>query len=240
MQIARKIETTITLVDLEDHPSFRFNGPGGDRFRRETASLLEVVTKKNLLRHKIASKIIPIEQIGNAAIILEGGSIITTGPSARKLKGASHLLLSVCTIGNAVADEIISLQQAGKHLSAVLLDSIAGYALLKLADQMAGHADEAAKDMEMQASGRTNPGDNGFELSQQSKILELAGAEHIGVGLSGGGMMNPRYSVSAIFGLGTEIEKLHEDRACDECKSRARCPHAIISGAALSASAVSP
>lgn len=240
MQIPSTFGSSITLADLEGHPSFRFDGPGGDRFRRETALLLELVVEKQLLQSKIASKIIPVTQICVPSIMLDDGSTITAGAAARKLKGASHLLLSVCTIGNAIADETIALQKAGRQLGAVLLDSIAGFALIQLANRMATNADEAALAMGLQASGRTNPGDNGFELSEQPKILELTNADQIGVGLTLGNMMNPRFSMSAIFGLGTNVEKLHEDRACDECKARTRCPHATVSGAALSAKMVSP
>lgn len=225
VQFESTYASTITLEDLEGHPSFRFDSPGGDRFRRETASLLEMVFKKNLLRRRIASNVLPVKKVSSSAITLGNGQIIRSSEVEGRLKNASHLLGSVCSIGSAIADEIQQLQLAGKHLSAVLLDSIASFSLIRLANQMETNADCTAKGMNLQAGGRINPGDNGFDLSEQSKVLEIAGADQIGVNLSTGHMMTPRFSMSAIFGLGVDIGKPHSDQMCDACNARDRCPH---------------
>lgn len=225
MPVAFPSPVSITLQELDDHPAFRFDSPGGARFRRETGALLMQIREDLLIQPKSVSAVHRIVRKTEEFIELEDGPrLVIDDPD--KLEGAHHLSVVIGTIGDGVSHEIAALQAAGQHLRAVLLDALGNHAVLKLARQVAQENTRMAKSIGLKTTTRLNPGDGVFRLEQQAEFVALAGASKIGVSVATGTMMNPRHSLSAGFGLGEDIDVLHPDRECDACRSRHRCPHA--------------
>jgi hypothetical protein len=71
-------------------------------------------------------------------------------------------------------------------------------------------------------AGELRAGDPGLALKAQQTVLDLAGAEAIGVRLTSTLMMNPTKSTSIVQGVGLELPPQAWSR-CDSCRSRERC-----------------
>ncbi len=111
-----------------------------------------------------------------------------------------YVTLLVCTIGPDLETEVEKLQEKDGMSSAYSLEMVGGW----MADYMADRLDERIeRDIVKAGYGRTmrfSPGYGSWDLSSQPMLLNLAGAEKIGVALTDTNIMIPRKSVSAVIG----------------------------------------
>ena len=154
-----------------------------------------------------------------------GAGRLDSAMVAQYLQQATHLCFGVCTLGQRLVQQIRDWFAEKKHLQAVLLDEIGTLLLYKLSDYFELLMCEQAKSLGLQASGALNPGDDGFDISLQGTVLELAGGNHIGVQLQGSGTLTPHKSLTAVIGLGRGMPMRSRSDRCRDCQSRARCPH---------------
>ena len=153
------------------------------------------------------------------------GSRLDSSLVARYLGQATHLVFGVCTLGEKLQQQMRMNFDQKKQLQAVLLDEIGTLLLYKLCDHFEEIMCQQAKVMQLQASGAFNPGDEGFDISQQGRVLELAGGRDVGVTLQGGGILVPHKSITAVVGLGRRMPVNTRAERCARCHSRDRCPH---------------
>lgn len=144
---------------------------------------------------------------------------------ARNLGQATHLAFGVCTLGEKLQQQMRMNFEQKKQLQAVLLDEIGTLLLYKLCDHFEEMMCQQAKTMQLQASGAFNPGDEGFDIGLQGRVLELAGGTDIGVTLEGSGILVPHKSLTAVIGLGRRMPVNTRAERCARCHSRERCPH---------------
>lgn len=223
-----QVRIAILLDELEPHLGFRFAGAAGQRMRRESAALLALIGEKDLLAGRVAHEAVPVARGSRAGIAVDGAPAFAAPALAREFRRASHLVAAACTLGPAISEEIAALGRAGRRVAAVLLDSIAALALLRLAGGMEAAARRAAAGLGVAASGRFNPGDGALDLADQPAVLALAGAGRIGIALSSGQMMTPRFSLSAVFGLGRGMDRVRGCAGCATCAARERCPYGQV------------
>lgn len=144
---------------------------------------------------------------------------------ARYLGQATHLVFGVCTLGEKLQQQMRISFDEKKQLQAVLLDEIGTLLLYKLCEHFEELMCQQAKTMQLQASGAFNPGDEGFDISLQGRVLDLAGGRDIGVTLQGSGILVPHKSLTAVIGLGRRMPVNTRAERCARCHSRERCPH---------------
>jgi hypothetical protein len=106
-----------------------------------------------------------------------------------------------------------------------MLDEIGSLALYRLADQFATLMRDEAGSMDLAASGVLNPGEEGFDLSQQVAVLRAAGGESIGVHVSGAALLLPQKSLTAVMGFGVNLPSWDRGENCGRCATRTRCPY---------------
>jgi hypothetical protein len=128
----------------------------------------------------------------------------------------------VCTLGPALPERVQRLFAGKRRALAVALDELGNELLFALGrcaeDRML--ADARRRGLSM--AGELRAGDPGLALSAQGLVLELAGADAIGVTLTPALLMQPEKSSSAVFGVGIDLPAVTWSR-CDECRSRERC-----------------
>ena len=154
-----------------------------------------------------------------------GGSRLESVMIARYLQQAAHLVFGVCTLGDNFVCQMRRYFDSNRQVQAVLLDEIGTLLLYKLSDHLEEMLCRQAEGMELQASGSFNPGDEGFDISLQGKVLELAGGDKIGVTLQGKCLLVPHKSLTSVIGLGRNMPTSSRAERCARCRSRDRCPH---------------
>lgn len=218
----------IGLDELEPHLGFRLDGPAGARIAREARGLIALIDDQRLFHGRIVYEVAPVARTDRHGVMVEGAAALGAPSLAGRFRRASHLMISACTFGPEVGEEIAAMSRANRRLAAVLLDSMAGLALMRLAERLEAAARAAARDLEVSASGRFNPGDGDLRLDDQPAVLRLAGAERIGISLTSAQMMAPRFSLSAVFGLGRGMDRVRGCASCEMCAARDRCPYGAV------------
>ena len=189
------------------------------------SELLARVEAEHWIQPKTGFQVWPVVGRGQEWLELRGGSRISSRMLGHYLPGATHVAAGVCTIGDALEKHVSEGFAASDRLRAVLLDEIGTLALFRLGDQLEESMQAEAAQHALEASGVLSPGEDGFEISQQAAVVELAGGGNIGVSPTTTGMLIPRKSLSMVVGFGARMLKWSRGERCARCGARERCPH---------------
>ena len=195
---------------------------------RMIALLSEVLARiesEHWIQPKLSFETWPVVGRGPDSLELGRGLRISSPMLGHYLPGATHVAAGVCTIGDAVEKQVSEGFAASDRLRAVILDEIGTLALFRLADKFEELMQAEAVRLGLDASGVLNPGEDGFDISQQAAIVELSGGASIGVSQTTTGMLIPRKSLSTVVGFGVRMPKWTRGERCARCGARERCPH---------------
>jgi len=138
-----------------------------------------------------------------------------------QLKGASHLLVGVVTIGDFLEKKVSELFSQGEYPRALALDAVGTVAVEDFSRRVRKLAHQEVKEQGFKTSSHFSPGYGGWEVSQQEIIFKSIPADNIGVRLTKGYMMLPQKSLSWIIGAGKEMIIFSgEDNKCGNCQSK--------------------
>lgn len=192
--------------------------PARERLRAEA---LRLARDEALVEAAYGYRIVSLEAPPAATLHAEGQTLRAPKllPPAGRL---TALACAVCTLGSKVETRVRALFAERRASLAMALDELANEWLFEVSrraqDRM--HADVARRGLSM--SGELRPGDPGLDLEAQPAVLRLAGAEAIGVRVSGHMLMHPHKSTSMVLGVGIDLPPAEWSR-CDECRKRATC-----------------
>lgn len=199
--------------------------PCSARILDTAATLLDRVKDGHWLRPAHRYALWPVAAAGSGCLRLRGWGALHSPLAAHRLCRATHVAAGICTIGSRVGQQVREWFAAGEAVKAVVLDEIGSLALYRLAEDLEGRIRLEARRLGLEASGVLNPGDDGFDISEQPKVIELAGGARMGVSLTAGGMLCPEKSLTLIMGIGKGVPAWGRDRNCARCRARRRCPH---------------
>ncbi len=227
MAILKNPSLDLSFKEVVEYHGLRCRG----LIRPRTIELLQTIIndleRSSHLKPEIAYNIVPVKQVKDGCLYLANHRILPIPLATHKLRHISHLLIGVCTLGNQIGPAISQLFHEKKRLAAVLMEEVANHALFKLSGMLEALADKDAREIGLTASSRLNPGDNGFDLSLQSLIVEMAGASRIKVDINAMQVMSPQHSISVIFGLGKNMSKWSQAQSCKSCRAYDRCRHRL-------------
>ena len=137
-----------------------------------------------------------------------------------QLKGASHLLIGVVTIGDFLEKKVSELFSQGEYPRALALDAVGTVAVEDFSRRVRKLARREVKEQDFKTSRHFSPGYGGWEVSQQEIIFKSILTDNIGVKLTKGYMMLPQKSLSWAIGAGKEIiiPSAEEDNNCENCQ----------------------
>ncbi len=114
---------------------------------------------------------------------------------------SSILLMGAVTIGGAVEKEIDNRFLEQDITGGIVLDSAAAAATGQLLEQLTEHINTIVTPKGYSVLWRLSPGTGDWPVSQQVELANAAGGGRIGLGITAGGMLTPRKSLTALFGL---------------------------------------
>lgn len=117
------------------------------------------------------------------------------------LEQASIILSSAITLGTAIEKEIDDCFLAKDFTRGIALDSAATVASGQLLDMITQYIKEICEPKGYKIIWRFSPGNGDWPVSQQTDVANAAGGSQIGLSITAGGMLNPRKSLTAMFGL---------------------------------------
>lgn len=174
-----------------------------------------------LIQPQLAYRVLKIQQVQQAEVILEGSGDLRGSTVARKLTGTAFAVVMIATVGPKIEREILRNMQENAPLG-LALD---GYATAVVGVLIVAFRRYLAKLAGKEHLGITTPlypGTHGWELAAaQSQLFSFVDAARIGVELTSSFLMTPCKSVSMLIGVGAGMK--HEQNPCEECDVAATC-----------------
>lgn len=152
------------------------------------------------------------------SIEIEGGIKFYTKKTTAYLKGASHLILFLVTIGPGIENEASTLTAGKDPLKGYLLDRIGSFAVESLADRLEKRLRKDYSLNKKSISSRFSPGYCDWPIEDQFKMAEVIDFSKAGVILTEGCMMVPKKSISAIVAIADEGIFKELVSSCDICE----------------------
>lgn len=194
-----------------------------DRLAALREEALALVREQQLLDTRASWRIVSLDaEPGEAGgLTLDGRRIEAPWllPATGRLTG---VLCGVATIGDRLEVQVRALFAQRRAALAVALDGVGNELLFALSRRMQDRMLADARKRGLCVSGELHAGDPGLQLQAQHVVLDLAGAQDIGVSLSPTLMMHPAKSTSIVQGVGVDLPAQRWSR-CDSCRSRPRC-----------------
>jgi len=141
------------------------------------------------------------------------------------LIGSESLIFIVATLGDVFEKLLNTFKTNNDYLEMFLSDKIASDIVEAAADRLEMIIKEKLKTESLKVTNRYSPGYCGWDVSEQKKFFSLLPFGFCGVTLSESAMMIPIKSVSAVIGIGKNVErKDYECSICDDefCYKRKR------------------
>ena len=226
MPVIRERQIEFDIPKLEQLIGVNDFRPANSRIKDLLPEIQADINDGTLLRPAKCYEVVAVRKIARGRITLESGATLDAPLLAHRMARASQILFGAATIGGAMAAAISRCFRDGKTVKAVLMEELANSALFETANGLLSAADEDASLMGLCTSGPLSPGDHdGFGLDQQASVLALAGAEDLGISMTGTGQMDPPHSASVVIGFGHRMHKWTRIDDCKTCRSRDKCSH---------------
>jgi len=194
------------------------------RIRELLPEILAEVTEQKMLRPAIVWESHRVLESSGTRVRFAGGSELAQASAVVELLAAAEeLVMAVASIGPDLDRVTRDWSADGRQLEAFVLGEIGNLAIGKLGDGIPQSVSEWAAERGFETSGALSPGQDGVDLSEQRIVIELAGAQRIGVELTSGCMLVPIKSMSMLIGLGQGLPTWTHAQACDLCSSRDHC-----------------
>jgi hypothetical protein len=215
-------------LDLDEEEILRYQGYSRNKVREPNQNILRITEEEinrgySLFKSQGIYSLIKIK--GSALegrINLESGLIFRFAKSIiKQLKGASHLLVGVVTIGDLLEKKVSDLFSQGEYPRALTLDVIGTVAVEDFSRKVRKLARQEVIEQGFKTSRHFSPGYSGWEVSQQEIVFKSIPSDNIGVSLTKGFMMLPQKSLSWVIGAGKEIiVSSEEENKCKDCQSK--------------------
>ena len=221
MKIIKDIKFNIDREEV-----LRYQGYSKKKVKKPNQNILRITEEEinrgyGLFNPQGIYRLIKINSfLSDKEIELEGGHIFRFSKSViSQLKGASHLLVGVVTIGDFLEKKVSELFSQGEYPRALALDAVGTVAVEDFSREVRKLARQEVEEQGFKTSRHFSPGYGGWEVSQQDIIFKSIPADNIGVRLTKGYMMLPQKSLSWAIGVGKEIiTPSEEDNNCGNCQ----------------------
>lgn len=158
-----------------------------------------------------------ITALNDDSIEIDGKIKFHTKKTTQYMRGASHLVLFLVTIGGSVEDEASILTSGKDPLKGYLLDRIGSFAVESMAERIENKLRGDYSLKKKSVSGRFSPGYCDWPIEDQFKMADILDFSKAGVTLTEGCMMVPKKSISAIAAVAKEGVFKEFVSSCDVC-----------------------
>jgi len=161
-----------------------------------------------------------ITAIGEDFIELEGGARFSSGKLANHLKGASHMIIFLATIGEKIENEAGVLTKGKEPLEGYLLDRIGSFEVESLAGSIENKFRKDYHMLRKSVSRRYSPGYCDWPIEEQKVLAEILDFSKIGVTLNESCMMQPKKSISGIVAIAGKGVFTKTGSTCEVCEKK--------------------
>ena len=138
-------------------------------------------------------------QVNTNAVSLDNGYSISSARFAKWINGCDYMYIFVVTAGPLFSERVAQLLEMKEVSLAMTADAVGSAA----AEACAEAADRYINKLENgnRLTKRYSPGYGDWDVADNRRLLEVLGANKIGISVNEGGIMLPEKSVSAAIGV---------------------------------------
>jgi hypothetical protein len=216
---------TTRQFDLTLDPDLVLRSQGGDPTKARPAlrAMAAAMTERArpMLVPVVACEIFDIAEVRHERLVISPRVSLKSAALAQALGGAKQIAVAVCTIGPQLEEAVHAMFAAGEVAEATVLDGVGSAAVEELSQRACRMFEDMARERGWTTSIPFSPGEPDWPLEAQRDVLDLVGAEQIGVTLSDSYLMRPLKSLSLVVGMG---EKLSTGSSpCEFCSLNEVC-----------------
>lgn len=174
-----------------------------------------------LIQPRAILNFLPVQQIREEKILLQGGGAVESPLIASLLNSASEVVLAVATLGDSLEKRVEQYFAKGDSSRAFALDGWGTTALVSFGRKLYRRLQAMAEERKTNLSISFSPGHTEWPLEQQEVLFKLLPTEKIGVRLTDSYLMIPKKSTSFMAGLGKRV--VSAGSKCDYCPRQKQC-----------------
>lgn len=151
---------------------------------------------------------------------LKNGMVLQSPKLARTVRGSTDIICFVATVGRGIEREIQACMDSRRLADAYLLDAIGSAAVEQMVQDFCADMQRWHGFQKRAVTHRFSPGYCDWPVAEQQKLFQLIAAERIGVTLSESSLMQPRKSISGVFGVQPvgSLSTYQPYLACTDCR----------------------
>jgi hypothetical protein len=181
---------------------------------------------QSLIQPAVAYRMLKIQEVQPALVLLANGMKLKGHGIARKLAGAELAIATVATVGAEIETQILRATKQDPPF-ALALDGYATAAVGALIVAFRQYFAELLAARQLTTTTPLYPGTNDWELAAaQTELFSLVDAVPIGVSLTTSFLMTPCKSVSMVIGAGKKMPATMLE-PCEECGASSTCRHRL-------------
>ena len=184
---------------------------------------MDMVKNQGLIHGQAVTLVQEISMISSEEVILINGSTVPGKRIHKLMPHATHLVLAIGTIGNALETLARKVMREDNSLIGIMLDSIGSTAVDCLVEEMGHLVHLQATEFGLSTGSPVSPGMPGLPINTQKILFDLLPAHEIHVRLNDSLMMYPRKSSSLVIGAGNHMPKWTKANVCRECHLFRHC-----------------
>lgn len=190
-------------VSINREDVFRLLGRRNGSALGRTAKRLDrfVGRAKSLVEPRVLYSTRKIAGVDRGTVTLEGGISLKSSKLSKTLGSCGAATVFLATIGTEIDHIIKELSGENKLSDAYIYDAIGSVAVEGTVNYFQNRIDVSLSDSRKSTTMRFSPGYCDWNIKEQTKIFDLLDGEAAGVSLSPNFIMNPRKSVSGVFGI---------------------------------------
>lgn len=135
---------------------------------------------------------------------------------AKVLKNSKFSVLFLTTVGETITKKARQSLKNKNYFSALVYDTLGSQAVEKCAQIISAQTKKFAIKNNLDITQRFSPGYSDWHLSEQKKIFKILKPKNIRVRLTKNFMMIPEKTISAVIGIGNNLNKNCKD-VCLDC-----------------------
>ena len=179
---------------------------GSRKRRRLTSSIRTKVANQNkklggLIQPSLHYRIMGARIEDNSVVPLNEAVQFRSSKLSKALKKAEKIICFVGTIGDGVEKETNRLLGKQKLAEAYILDAMGSVAVENMVDQFQNFIEDKYASEDKTVTLRFSPGYCDWSITQQKKLFSVFDSEQLRVKLLDSCLMNPRKSISGVFGI---------------------------------------
>lgn len=190
-------------VDISQDDVLRMLGRKRMRASGRTAKRLErfIDRARRLVKPRVLYTTRKIADVHRGEITLRDGPSFKSAKLSSSLGKCDSATVFLATIGDGIDAIVRDLSSKNKLSDAYIYDAIGSAAVEGVVEGFQNTVDQALSESEKATTLRFSPGYCDWNIEEQGKIFEVLEGEAVGVSLSPNFLMNPRKSVSGVFGI---------------------------------------